>query len=158
MDTQTEVIKPAPVKKQPISANALKGAAFEVLHHFILIPGEYDYEDILESSFWTHIAPRTKMYSVLTCVSDTGKFDVDLRVVEHTGKAISVRPMRVAKFTDDDKRLYHIAEDAYEVRHIPNKGHGVRNKLSGEWLVQGKSTAAEAKKWLDTWLDSQKKQ
>lgn len=163
MDTQTAAetdAKPAeakPKNKPAILPSAIKGHDYQIDHRVVIVPGEYDFEDLLKPETWAHYAPRAKINSVLTCISDTGKFDVDLRVVEATGRAISVRPIRVMMYKPEEEKMYQLPEDQFEIRHLPNKGHGARNKFDGTWLFQGKATALEAREALKAHLEANRK-
>lgn len=119
------------------------------------VPAHVSAQDIMRSDFWKHVARRVKLDALITCRSDAGLFDIDLRVVQHTGDMIGVQAIRVAIF--EKKIVNPIPEDAFEVKHIPNKGHGVRNKATGTWLVEGLPSGDVARQWLKDHLAAQTK-
>lgn len=153
--TKTEADK---TKAKPaILPSAIQPHDYKIDHRLIIVPGEYDLADLFLPSTWAHYAPRAKLHTILTCISDIGKFDVDLRVVEVTGKMISVRPIRIAEYKPEDEKMFSIPEDAFEIRHIPGKGHGARNKHDGTWLFQGKVSREEASIALKAHLEAGRK-
>lgn len=136
---------------------AFESAEAALLHFVARCPGTVTVQDLLRPDFWRHVAPRLKVNAVITCLSDNSAFDVDVRVIEHFGKTVSVRLIRVAPVDKRERGASKLGEDDFAIHFMPNRGHGVRSKGDGTWLVQDLADAEAAKRWIAEHLANNRK-
>jgi hypothetical protein len=92
-------------KIQPILPAAVKRAEFKRSVYYATIPDGVGVDDIVNSDYWVHLAPRLEQWDRIEAISDTGDFFAELlvfKVMQHSEGTRTIRTPKVIVLSSHD--------------------------------------------------------
>lgn len=129
-----------PIKPR-LPANSLKQTEIAITSYFCLCPVGHTLRDVLDREYWTHVCKKLRLYSRIEAVSESGEFDVDLRVIgvsDHWARVQLIREAPKLEVVSSNPKA-----DAWHVRFVPTTQWGVYNDI-GKKISDGHANKAEA--------------
>lgn len=108
-----------------LPADRLKLAESMVRYFHINVPPHHTPEDLAKETYWVHHARSLKMGDKLDCVSETGQWEVTLRVTAKGDTWARMRCLSVYSAEGRDETSVPLAEQ-YAITFIPGAGNGHR--------------------------------
>lgn len=137
-----------------LSPGRLQGQEFVMTRHCVTLEEGTTLEDIKDSAFWAHVAPRLKPYDQITVRTDDGLWWAELLVlvVGRTFAKVKVLQHVPLSTTDVDMSVADKIE-GYEVKYRgPLCEWSVLRTKDGQLLSEKHKTKGHAQAWLNEHL------
>lgn len=138
----------APKAKIPAPSlmGTIKESQYLIREYTIYIPAGHTPENLSEPTYWVHHAARLSIHDKIDCISETGQWEVTLRVVNKGNGWVKMRLLSGYDAQGRDETVEPLAAQ-FKTDFVPSAKHRVIHKESGVVVSSGhpsKDAAIEA--------------